>query len=238
MDLGQPEEKRAYNQALFRVVAPAYRRVTRLLSFGQDRRWKRILVQDLPEIDRPVCVDLAAGTGDISALLLKRYPAARVIGLDQNQEMLKVGRAQNDRGQVMLIQGDMGRIPMANAQVDIVTGGYAIRNAPDLKAAIAEMHRVLKPGGVAALLDFSKSPSRVSKGVALGLLKFWGGLVGLLYHRNPEVYGYIASSLIHFPDRNALARLFEAEGFEAISTRLFFGGMVSAMWARKRESLQ
>ena len=118
VDLGRSEEKRAYNRALFQVVAPAYQRVTRFLSFGQDRKWKEMLVEGLPEALGPVCLDLACGTGDIAARLAAQYPASRVIGIDLNREMLAVGQGLKGAGnQVMLSLG----AGVAMRPVDVAT---------------------------------------------------------------------------------------------------------------------
>jgi demethylmenaquinone methyltransferase/2-methoxy-6-polyprenyl-1,4-benzoquinol methylase len=110
--------------------------------------------------------------------------------------------------------------------VDVVTGSYALRNAPDLRVALREIRRILKPGGTAAFLDFSKSPNFLSQCFTYRLLKFWGGFWGLLLHGTPEVYAYIAESLDQFPDRAALRDLLTQEGFTNIQSQKFYFGIV------------
>ena len=92
--------------------------------------------------------------------------------------------------------------------MDIVTGGYALRNAPDLGTAIDEISRVLKPCGVAAFLDFSKPSGKILQKMEYWALKTWTGPWGTLLHRNREVYRYIAESLQPFPDRSQLRDIF------------------------------
>jgi demethylmenaquinone methyltransferase/2-methoxy-6-polyprenyl-1,4-benzoquinol methylase len=117
--------------------------------------------------------------------------------------------------------------------VDIVTGGYALRNAPDLGTAIDEISRVLKPCGVAAFLDFSKPGGKIPQTMEYWGLKVWTGLWGTLLHRNHEVYSYIAESLKRFPDRPHLRDIFLDKGFSVIDSRLFFGGVTELLMVQK-----
>jgi demethylmenaquinone methyltransferase/2-methoxy-6-polyprenyl-1,4-benzoquinol methylase len=127
----------------------------------------------------------------------------------------------------------MGATGLADASVDIVTGGYALRNAPDLPKTLAEIHRVLKPGGYASFLDFSKPRNPFFQSLELFLLKMWGSFWGLLMHRSAEVYAYIAASLAHYPDRVALRELLRDFGFHQINGRKFFFGVVEVVMFRK-----
>jgi ubiquinone/menaquinone biosynthesis C-methylase UbiE len=106
-----------------------------------------------------------------------------------------------------------------------VTGSYALRNAPDLRKAVAEVHRVLSPGGVAAFLDFSNPERYPLRHLQYLLLRSWCGLWGLLLHGTPEIHGYVAESLRVFPDRNRLRGIFRENGFEVSTERRFFLGI-------------
>jgi demethylmenaquinone methyltransferase/2-methoxy-6-polyprenyl-1,4-benzoquinol methylase len=187
----------------------------------------------LPAIERPFCIDLACGTGDITRLLAEKYPQGRIVGVDIAEEMLWRAREHSRGHPVLFVNCDMSRLDLESESADIVTGGYALRNAPHLKQAIAEVHRVLKPGGVAAFLDFSKPEGWVMQKVEYALLKIWTGFWGLLFHRNAEVYGYIAESLRKFPDAGALDRLFYGQGFAILVSRFYFGGITRLLIVRK-----
>jgi len=225
-----PAAKREYNEVLFAEVARRYDLVTRALSLGRDQAWKCFLVESLPRAEAlpdgsgPVCVDLACGTGDVAFALARRYPHGTVCGIDLTPEMLAIARTRNRFPNVTLQQGDMQRLPFASGSVDVVTGSYALRNAPSLTVALEEIHRVLRPGGVAAFLDFSKSPHWLRQRLAYGVLYAWGGLWGLLLHGQPAVYAYIAKSLWHFPDRGALRRELSRWGFTETASRQFYCG--------------
>ena len=235
LDFDDAAAKRAYNRRLFDVVAPAYPRVTAALSFGQDRRWKETLVSWLPAAARPVCVDVASGTGDFLPLLRRRYPDGRILGMDLNREMMTVGKGLGDgRETATFILADMSDLPLPDETVDIVTAGYALRNAPDLTAALKELVRVLRPGGTAAILDFSKPPSRTASRAAHRLLEMWGRLWGAVFHRDGDVYGYIAESLSHFPDREALTAALTAAGLDTVRISRPFLGFLELRLVRKQ----
>lgn len=235
--IGDPAAKRRYNEALFKEVAPKYDFVTRALSLGRDAAWKREMVNTLPALSGPVCVDLACGTGDVAFLLARKYPDGDIIAADLTPAMLERARKNNPPTNVRFVQCDMCTTGLPDATVDIVTGGYALRNAPNLRAALREIHRILKPGGKAAFLDFSKPASRFGQHITYALLKVWGGLWGLLLHGTPEVYAYIAESLKHFPDRTELQKLLTAEGFTNIWSRKFYFGIVELIRFDNHETL-
>jgi len=231
--LHAPAAKRDYNQQHFSEAASRYDIATRAMSLGRDGAWKRALVAALPEQPEPVCVDLASGTGDIAFLLAKRYPQGRIIGNDLTEPMLAVARRRNRYPHVSFVQGDMLATGLADASVDLVTGSYAVRNAPDLQEAFAEIQRILKPGGTVALLDFSKPSNRLAQRFQYGLLRSWCGLWGLLLHGNPEVHAYIAASLTTYPDRESLHALVRNSGFSIERSQKFYFGVLELLVLKK-----
>jgi ubiquinone/menaquinone biosynthesis methyltransferase len=234
-DLKNSGSKKEYNEKLFDIVAPRYDAVTRVLSFGRDRSWKKMMIGMLPSLENPVCLDIACGTGDISLLLLKKYGRADVTGLDLNGEMLSIaGKRTADSGGLLRFEiGDMSDIRKNGGTYDIVTGGYALRNAPDIGRTVAEIFRITKTGGTCAFLDFSKSGNKFIRAVQLFFLKFWGSVWGILFHGNPEIYGYIADSLKLYPDRKTLKGLLEKNGFRDIGSKLLFFGFIEILIFRK-----
>lgn len=224
--LDEASSKRDYNRTHFAEAAERYDFATRALSLGGDARWKRKLIGALPD-EAEAVLDLACGTGDLCFLLAERFPDAAVEGLDLTREMLDIAAHRNHYGErILFVEGDLCALPQDDNSMDVITGSYALRNAPSLKAALTEIHRVLKPGGTAAFLDFSKPPSPVAQNLQYRLLRFWGGLWGVLLHRNSSVHGYIAASLRTYPDRFELASYFRAAGLYKQSTQLFMGSMI------------
>ena len=228
-----PRRKRELNEDIFSIVARRYDRITRLLSFHRDQAWKRRLVDGLPALTTPMCLDLACGTGDITLRLASKYPQGQIIGLDLSEPMLELARARGSNTGIQFRRGDMGRTGLASASFDMVTGGYALRNAGDLPETLAEIHRVLKPGGIGCFLDFSKPRGRRLQHAQVFLLRVWGGLWGWLFHGDPGVYTYIAESLANFPDRRQLVDLCRSQGFEIVASKLHFFGIVQRLTIRK-----
>jgi len=231
--LDVPERKREYNERHFSEAAPRYDVATRAMSLGRDAAWKRALIASLPDLPSPVCVDLACGTGDVAFLLAERYPRGSVAGIDLSDPMLDLARGRNRFGNVRFERGDLCDLPLPDGFADIVTGSYALRNAPDLREAVAEVRRVLKPGGVSAFLDFSKPESSVLQRLQYLLLRGWCGLWGLLLHGTPEIHGYVAESLRAFPDRGRLTEIFREHGFGVSAGRRFFLGITGLLILRK-----
>ncbi len=231
--LAEPLSKRSYNQWLFGIVAKRYGLVTRGLSFGRDSSWKKGLASRITANNSPRVIDIASGNGDLALALLRKFPDARVAAADLNPKMFFSAHKERHPGVAFAAQ-DMGALGFKTACADIVTGGYALRNAPDLQITLAEVKRVLKTGGTAAFLDFSKPPNALAAAIEYALLKFWGSLWGLVLHGNPEIYGYIAESLRLFPDRPALHSLLAESGLPVTQSKRFIFGIVELIICRAK----
>lgn len=232
--VGIPERKRRFNEAHFEEAAPRYDFAVKAMSLGRDASWKRVLVAALPDVPAPVCVDLACGTGDVAFLLGARYPRGTVVGLDLAPGMLSLAGRRNRLPNVRFEPGDLCDLPFPDASADVITGSYALRNAPDLRIALAEVRRVLKAGGVAAFLDFSRPERPLLQRLQYLLLRGWCGLWGTLLHGTPEVHGYVAESLTVFPDRRRFAEILREEGFSVAASRRFFLGITELLVLRGR----
>ena len=152
-----PEAKRQHVRRLFATIADRYDLVTRVLSYGMDARWKARLSQAVAPRAGERALDLACGTGDIAYRLAGS--GAQVCGLDITPRMLQLARAKTTPARCRWTAGDMTALPFADGSFDVVTTGYGLRNVPDLDAAVAEIARVLRPGGRFASLDFNRPES-------------------------------------------------------------------------------
>ncbi len=239
VELHSPDGKRQYNRDLFAVVATRYDVVTRFLSFGRDQAWKRRLIRLCPQAGVHDVLDLACGTGDITLALHRQFPQSDVTGLDLTREMITRAQRRSrtcirrHSGSLNFLEGDMNALPSRDESIDLVTGGYALRNAPDLDHALREVHRVLRPGGWAVFLDFSAPPSPGLRALQYGILRFWGEVWGWLLHGDPHVYGYIARSLRVFPPVPELARRARHAGFSLHYSPLLMGGMMQILRLQK-----
>ncbi len=225
-----PEQKRRHVRRLFATIADRYDLITRLLSYGQDRRWKARLVREAGVGADDVVLDLASGTGDI-ALMMASRGARRVIGLDITHHMLELARRKG--GDVAYVTGDMGALPVADASVDVITTGYGLRNVPDLDDAIAEMARVLRPGGRVVSLDFNNPEHPLVRRAYLGYLTGVGGLLGRALHGDADTYRYIPASIRRYPGAAAVAGRLRAQGFTDVRIVPLLFGLMSLHVARR-----
>lgn len=232
-DLTQSNEKRRLNRKLFTIVAPRYDLITRLLSFGRDRTWKKKLVNALPKKNNVTCVDLACGTGDLCVLLAERFQQGRVVGLDLTPAMLQRAQQNTTKCNIDYLQGDMMQLPIQSNSLDIITGGYALRNAPNLVNTLAMIYSTLKPGGVASFLEFSRSAKPWLGFLQMSVLTFWSNLCGLMVHGNRKVYGYIPASLKLFPHLDELKHLTESLGFIHFRSKKYLTGTITVVTFEK-----
>src|SRR6187401_174035 len=143
-------ERRRHARALFAPLGPTYDRVGAVLSFGQDPRWRRFMVERLPR-DGGQVLDVATGTGLVAEALLAR--GFRVTGLDQSPGMLANARARFD-DRVELVEASADALPFPDASFDHLTFTYLLRYVDDPGATLAELARVVRPGGTVAMVEF------------------------------------------------------------------------------------
>jgi demethylmenaquinone methyltransferase/2-methoxy-6-polyprenyl-1,4-benzoquinol methylase len=252
--IATPDGKGRYVRSLFATIADRYDFITVALSYGQDRRWKRRVVDLASPRRGSRALDLATGTGDIAFALAAR--GAHVTGLDITHRMIELARAKRDRSPERLALHDAGRVrgaegargsegargfqpsaaflvgdmlalPFPSSSFDIVTTGYGLRNVPHLEVAIDEIHRVLAPGGRFVSLDFNRPGNGIVRAAYLAYLTTVGGVLGWALHRDPDTYRYIPASIREYPGAAAVARMFEARGFEAVRSHRVFGGLMA-----------
>ncbi|MBM3776666.1 MAG: ubiquinone/menaquinone biosynthesis methyltransferase [Acidimicrobiia bacterium] len=224
--------KRRHVARLFATIANRYDLITRVLSYGQDRRWKRRLI-DLAAVSATDRVlDVACGTGDLAFAAADR--GARVVGLDLTPRMLELARQRRaGDAAVTFVAGDMAHLPFPPASFTLLTTGYGLRNAPDLPAAIAELHRVLAPGGRLCSLDFNRPEAPAIRWLYLSYLTVVGSALGWLLHRDPDTYRYIPASIRRYPGAGGVARLLEAAGFTRVRVVAVLGGLMTIHTAER-----
>jgi ubiquinone/menaquinone biosynthesis methyltransferase len=226
-----PEAKRRYNRRLFGTIADRYDLVTVVLSYGRDRRWKARLVELARIAPGDRVLDLACGTGDLALLAAAR--GARVVGLDLAPRMLQRAHAKTPDGRAAYVCGDMGALPFPDESVDVVMAGYGLRNVPLLDVALAEIRRVLRPGGRFLSLDFNRPRHPVVRTAYLGYLTAVGSALGLILHGDPDTYRYIAASLRRHPEAGQVTVRLAAAGFTEARWLPVLGGLMAMHVARK-----
>lgn len=218
---------------MFTTIAPRYDFITRIFSYGMDRRWKRRGVEEASLPDRPVVLDLASGTGDFSHLVLQRRPHATTVAVDLTERMLRLART---RGVNHATCADATALPFADHTFDCVFIGYGLRNFPDLDQALREIQRVTRPGGLLVTLDFFLPTNPVFRPLYLAYLYAQGAFWGLLLHRRPRIYTYIPDSLSSFVTMPDFTARLESLGYATIAARGFILGGIGLHWAAKKKS--
>jgi demethylmenaquinone methyltransferase/2-methoxy-6-polyprenyl-1,4-benzoquinol methylase len=220
---------------LFAPLGPTYDRYARLLSFGQDPRWRRFLVSRVQAGPGETVLDVACGTGAV-ALELIRQTGCSVVGVDQSPEMLAEARRRAPG--VRFVEAPAQQLPFDAASFDGLTAAYLLRYLDDLPAGLRELARVLRPGATASLLDFGVPPAPLPRAawnlwVDLGL-PLLGRAISPGWH---EVGRFLGGSIRDFEARWPLPRLLQAfgeAGFEDTrAQRLSLGGCL-VVWARRR----
>lgn len=231
--LKDPGKKLSYTKNLFTKIAPRYDLITRLLSFNQDIYWKSQLINLLPELSQPTCLDLACGTGDLTQALAKKYPEGQIIGLDLTPQMLEIANAKNCQKNIAFICCDMSQTNLDQNSVDIVTGGYALRNASSLEDTLKEISRVLKKNGTAIFLEFTRPTNSTKWKIQNRLLKLWGKLWGFLIHCDPSTYSYIAESNKVYPNASEFKNLCTRAELKEIYSKSFMFGFTEIIVLKK-----
>ncbi|HTR03426.1 MAG TPA: bifunctional demethylmenaquinone methyltransferase/2-methoxy-6-polyprenyl-1,4-benzoquinol methylase UbiE [Thermoanaerobaculia bacterium] len=208
-------------RAMFSRLAPRYDLVNDVMSFGLHRRWKRETVEVAlrePGGRPPRVLDLCCGSGDL-CFLAEARGAASVVGVDFTLPMLAVARRRLREGggrKSRFIQADALALPLPDASFDALTISYGLRNVADLPAALAEMRRVLAPGGRAVVLDFGKPVNPLTGALYRAFLRAAMPAVGWLFHGDAEAYRYIPASLERYPGQRGVETLMRQAGFSNV----------------------
>jgi demethylmenaquinone methyltransferase/2-methoxy-6-polyprenyl-1,4-benzoquinol methylase len=230
------QDAAAWVRAMFGRVAPRYDLLNHLLSFNIDRYWRAHTTRALADIlQRPdaVTVDLCCGTGDLT-LALQRSAAHRVYGSDFCHPMLVAANVKiaAKRAPSALFEADALRLPLADHSLDLVTAAFGFRNLASYERGIGELFRVLRPGGTAAILEFSTPPNALFRAAynvySNRVLPIIGGLIS----GSPDAYSYLPESVRRFPGAEQLAAHMRAAGFQAVEFRRMTGGIVALHLAR------
>jgi demethylmenaquinone methyltransferase / 2-methoxy-6-polyprenyl-1,4-benzoquinol methylase len=207
-------------ERMFDRIAPVYDAMNRTMTAGLDRRWRRITAEAVVNSGDDV-LDACCGTGDLAIAAARR--GARVTGLDFSERMLE--RARRKAPDLTWVRGDVLATPFADGSFDAVTVGFGVRNVEDLEGALAELRRVLRPGGRLGILEITRP-----RGVLAPFYRFWfDGVVPLLGKVLPggRAYTYLPASVRRFPGPAELADLIARAGFRDVRVRLFAGGIVA-----------
>ena len=221
------DEKPTYVRDMFTGVARRYDFMNRLMTVGQDQRWRRMVIEacHLPPNGR--LLDVATGTADIALEAIKQHPDLTIFGSDFTHEMMMIGQMKDSQKRIPFIEADAMQLPFPDDSFDAACSGFLMRNVTDIAATFAEQKRVVKPGGRVVCLEITRPATPI-----------WRDLFHLYFHKfvprvtammssNKGAYDYLPASTLAFPRPPELKTIMESAGIRSISYQTLMLGTIA-----------
>lgn len=216
---------------MFDGVARHYDRTNAIMSGGNDLLWRMATVRAVDPHAGERILDVAAGTGTSSAALARS--GAIVVALDFSAGMIEEGRRRHPK--IEFVEADAERLPFGDDEFDAVTISFGLRNVAHPKAALAEMYRVLKPGGRLVICEFSKPPRALFRTGYAAYMRFVMPVVAAVASSNKDAYSYLRESIQQWPDQGTLTQWIRGVGFTRVAYRNLTAGVVALHRGHKPE---
>lgn len=228
--------KKKQVELMFDRIAFRYDLMNRLLSFGIDVSWRKKIAAALKPFSPKIILDVATGTADV-ALQLSDINAAKIIGIDISDEMLEAGRKKiaqrNLQHQITLENADSENLPFESNKFDAATVSFGVRNFEHLEKGLQEIYRVLKPGGIFVILEFSKPKYFPFKQLYQFYFANVCPLLGKWITHDKQAYDYLHRSVQVFPEGQSFLNILEHIGFDQLQCKPLSFGISSLYTARK-----
>ena len=232
--LPSKDEKAIFVRSVFAQIAARYDLLNALISLGQDSRWRRMVARRLQLPPQGRVLDLGAGTGALSAAVLKAHPSAEVVASDLTWEMLDVGkRSWNFPRAVHWVNNDALALPFPESAFDAVVSGFLLRNVADIEQALREQMRVLRPGGMFVTLDTTRPARNLLWPFVRIHMRGVVPFLGKLFANNEHAYRYLQASTEAFLSADELAEVLRGAGLQQVGFRRLMLGTVAIHWGKK-----
>lgn len=233
------QSKKDQVEEMFDNISPKYDFLNHLLSANIDKLWRKKTINKLKHYKPGLILDIATGTADF-AVAATKIEGAQVVGIDISEGMLEVGRRKIEKkklaGSIKLMKADSENLPFENDKFDAAIVGFGVRNFENLKIGIAEINRVLKPGAVFYVLEFSKPPKAPYKQIYQFYFTKILPFVGRMVSKNSNAYTYLPESVNEFPDGEKFLTILAGEGFVDNKCFLQTFGIATIYEAHKSEN--
>lgn len=231
------EEKGTQVRRMFDSIAGAYDQLNHILSLGLDKGWRRKGIAFLQPFHPATILDIATGTGDLAISMQKRLKAFRIVGADISEGMMNVGRRKvADAGlsdHIVFEQQDCTALTYPDNSFDAVTAAFGVRNFENMEQGIAEMYRVMKPGGHLMILELSSPEHFPMKQLYSIYSKTIIPTIGRLFSKEKAAYSYLPASIKVVPQGKMMTDLLSRQGFSQAHARTFTFGICSLYTATK-----
>jgi demethylmenaquinone methyltransferase/2-methoxy-6-polyprenyl-1,4-benzoquinol methylase len=224
------QERATYVQNMFTRIAKRYDLMNRLMTGGQDVRWRKQVIQLARLRNHARLLDLGTGTGDLAREAITQFPQAKVIAADFTLEMMWVGQK---RGRLIFSSADALCLPFQDWSFDAVVSGFLMRNVIDLQKALQEQYRVLKKGGRIVILDTTRPKKNLLSPFIWVHMHFVIPTLGRLLTGNSDAYRYLPETTEGFVTAEEMAARMAAAGFKKINYERFMFGTIAIHWGEK-----
>ena len=222
-----------YVQEMFSRIAPRYDLMNSLMTVGQDVAWRREVIRRARLDPGSLLLDLGAGTGDLAAAAMQQCPSCQVVAADFTLPMMMVGQQRYPSPSLDWSAADAGRLPFTDGTFDAAVSGFLLRNVPDVARALAEQHRVLKPGGRIVVLDTSPPANNLLAPAVRFHLHTIIPTLGKLVTGHSEAYQYLPDSTEGFLSAERLAARMLDAGFRQVGFARRMFGTIAIHWGTK-----
>ncbi len=220
-------------QKMFDDIAPSYDLMNRVMTMGQDQKWRRFVVTKAGNPGQGWVLDLATGTGDIAALMEKQFPDGQHLGADFSLNMLREAQKRFSDQPIEWQASDATNLPYKNDSFESVTFGYLLRNVDSSLQVLKEIHRVLKPGGRVVCLDTTPPEKNLLYPFIRFYFRFGIPLLGRFIASDEAAYSYLTGSTMGFHKAEELADIFKEAGFNQVAYKKFMMGTIGIHWGQK-----
>lgn len=221
------QERAEYVQAMFGRIAGRYDLMNRLMTFGQDVRWRRYVIAQAQLPPHGRMLDIATGTGDIAHEGLRQVPGLQAVGGDFTLQMMQAGKRYPERQPIMWTAADTLALPFPNNSFDAVTSGFLMRNVIDVPQAFREQLRVTRPGGHVVVLESSPPKRNLLQPFIKIHLNYVIPTLGRLITGEADAYRYLPNTTQRFQTPDALAATMRDLGFVNVHYKLFMFGTIA-----------